>query len=134
MGILTSFTVKKVEKQLIDERNALRDLSYRELWERTRTYWKRYMVISECIETICIDVAIEAYLIGVHYSRFIYYGESTETVKRRCTDEYTQLIYELYEHMKQYGDDLYDVCARYIDGWWKEGVEKGLRRKRLRLK
>ncbi|MCG3085485.1 YbaK family protein [Anoxybacillus sp. LAT_35] len=134
MGILTSFTVKKVEKQLIDERNALRDLSYRELWERTRTYWKRYIVISECIETICIDVAIEAYLIGVHYSRFIYYGESTEAVRGRCIDEYTQLIYELYEHMKEYGDDMYDVCARYIDEWWKEGIGKGLRRQRLRLK
>ncbi|WP_041637602.1 DUF2521 family protein [Anoxybacillus flavithermus] len=134
MGILTSFTAKKLEKQLTDERNALRDLSYRELWQRTRTYWKRYIVISECIETICIDVAIEAYLIGVHYSRFIYYGESTEAVRGRCIDEYTQLLYELYEHMKKYGDDMYDACARYIDEWWKEGVEKGLRRQRLRLK
>ncbi|GIW49763.1 MAG: hypothetical protein KatS3mg080_0374 [Anoxybacillus sp.] len=80
------------------------------------------------------DVAIEAYLIGAHYSRFIHYGESMETVRRRCIDEYMQLIYELYEHMKEYGEDMYDACARYIDGWWKEGIEKGLRRLRLRLK
>ncbi len=134
LGILTSFTAKKLEKQLTDERNALRDLSYRELWQRMRTYWQRYIIVSECIETICIGVAIEAYLIGAHYSRFIHYGESMETVRRRCIDEYMQLIYELYEHMKEYGEDMYDACARYIDGWWKEGIEKGLRRLRLRLK
>ncbi|WP_461201283.1 DUF2521 family protein [Anoxybacillus sp. TBDG-1] len=134
MGVLTSFTIKKLEKQLAYERNVLRDLSYRELCRLVRTYWQQYIIVSEVMETICIDVAIEAYLIGAHYSRFIHYGESKETVRRRCIDEYMQLIDELYDRMKEYGDDMYDACARYIDGWWKEGIEKGLRRQRLRLK
>ncbi|MGG3937705.1 DUF2521 family protein [Anoxybacillus kestanbolensis] len=134
MEIITSFTIKKLEKQLAYERNVLKDLSYRELCRRVRTYWQQYMIVSEVMETICIDMAIEAYLLGAHYSRFTYYGESIETVKSRCINEYEQLIHELYEHMKLCRDSMYDTCARYVDVWWREGIEKGLRRQRLRLK
>lgn len=134
MGMLTSFTAKKLEKQLTYERNVLRDLCYRELCRRVHTYWQRYMIISHVIENICIDAAVEAYLLGAHYSRFAYYGEKIETVKSRCIDEYEQLIHELHGYMKQWRDGIYDVCARYIDVWWEEGMEKGLRRQKLRLK
>ena len=66
MEIITSFTIKKLEKQLAYERNVLKDLSYRELCRRVRTYWQQYMIVSEVMETICIDMAIEAYLLGAH--------------------------------------------------------------------
>lgn len=98
-------------------------------------------VYHQGIEEACYDVAIEAYLLGAHFSRFGYYGESAEEVRNRCKKEEKHLMDTLYNFLLYlgkgfeavYSESLYYTCEQYVLSWWLEGFETGKRRHKLKL-
>ncbi|KYD27761.1 YbaK family protein [Geobacillus stearothermophilus] len=145
MTVITSFAEKRQEKQLRYERKMLRELSLEKLrakvLEHFAPFYQMYRIFPSNVEEGCIDLAIEAYLLGAHYSRFGYYGESVDSVRRRCAQEEKYLIDTLFDFLCFWGnidDDLlgqslYYACEQYIVDWWTEGFERGKKRRRLKL-
>lgn len=145
MNVITSFKEKKREKQILYERKMLRELSFEKLKmqviEHFSPFYRTYRVFPSVIEEGCIDIAIEAYLLGANYSRFGYYGEPAESVKRRCVQEEKYLIDALFDFLcfwenfddRLANESLYLACEHYIAYWWMEGFEKGKKRRRLKL-
>lgn len=145
MNVVTTFYQKKREKQLKYEKSVLREISIKALQERVRQIFgssnlTSSLLLHSGIEEACYDVAIEAYLLGAHFSRFGYYGEPIENVRKRCRREETHLIDTLYNFLLLweseegvYHESLYYLCDCYVDSWWVEGFQNGQRRHKLRL-
>lgn len=146
MNVVTTFFEKRREKQIKYEKSVLRDLSIKELKERTNVFFNdsnfvlNHSVDSSFIET-CYDVAIESYLLGAQFSKFGYFGESVEQVRNRSANEEKDLVDTLYHFLLYWGDDgetfycdsLYSMCRQFVETWWFEGFVKGERRYKLRL-
>jgi hypothetical protein len=146
VNVITTLRDKQREKQIKYERSVLRDLSLNTLKERVKQYFGSSRIASNFImntgiEEACYDVALEAYLLGAKFSKFGYYGESMEEVRKRCYSEEKHLIDTLYNFLLYWGngeegtlsESLYYMCEQYIHVWWREGFEKGERRHKLRL-
>jgi hypothetical protein len=144
--VITTFKEKRREKQIKYERSVLRDLSIHTLKERVKQYFgstplASSFVMNTGIEEACYDVALEAFLLGAKFSKFGYYGENEDEVRKRCVPEEKHLIDTLYNFLLYWGDglegtmseSLYYLCEQYIFVWWKEGFDKGQRRHKLRL-
>ncbi len=146
VGVVTSFYVKKREKQIKYERSVLRELSLKTLQDKLKdffgsTKFTSMYVLRAGIEEGCYDVAIEAYLLGARYSRFGYYGETQEQVRIRCEEETEHFIETMYHFLLYWGNGLegintntlYDCCKDYVEYWWTRGFQTGKRRHKLRL-
>ncbi|MFT4415763.1 YbaK family protein [Fredinandcohnia humi] len=146
MNVITTFKEKRKEKQITYERKMLRELSLeglkKNVSETFGSYFRMGTMLGSAIEEGCLDVAIEAYLLGAKYSRFGYYGESVDEVKKRCYQYEKNLIDALYEFICYWGhigdngfvnESLYYACEHYVDYWWMEGFRKGEKRYRLKL-
>lgn len=146
MTVITTFKEKRRDKQIKYERSVLKDLSVKMLKERVQQYFGSSRIASTFImntgiEEACYDVALEAYLLGAKFSKFGYYGENIDDVRKRCYKEEKHLIDTLYNFLLYWGngeegtmsETLYYSCEGYIDVWWREGYEKAQRRRKLRL-
>ncbi|MED1467348.1 MULTISPECIES: YbaK family protein [Bacillus] len=146
MTVITTFKEKKREKQIKYERSVLKDLSIKTLKERVQHYFGSSRITSSFVmhagvEEACYDVALEAYLLGAKFSKFGYYGEDIEEVKKRCYKEEKHLIDTLFNFLLYWGngeegtmsESLYYLCEQYIHVWWLDGYQKGERRHKLRL-
>jgi hypothetical protein len=145
MNVITSFKEKKQEKQILYERKMLRELSFEKLKTKAikhfSPFYPMYRAFPSVIEEGCIDIAIEAYLLGANYSRFGYYGEPAESVRRRCAQEEKYFIDTLFDFLCFWGniddglanESLYYACEHYVVYWWTEGFERGKKRRRLKL-
>lgn len=146
MNLVTTFNEKRRAKQIKYEKSVLKEISIKTLKERVNQYFgsSRFtlgLMMESGIEEACYDVAIEAYLLGAHFSRFGYYGESVEDVKKRCLKEEKHLIDTLYNFLLYWGsgmegvysESLYYLCESYVASWWMEGYQNGKKRLKLRL-
>ena len=144
--IIEGFEERRREQQVEYERRLLQDLSVENLRLSIRDFFGfgsfNGIRVSEVLEEGCFDVAIESYLLGGHYSRFGYYGESEDMVRARCQKEETRLIDILFNFIlywgkigdqELYNDSLYYRCSAYVEIWWKEGFRTGERSYKLRL-
>lgn len=146
MNVITTFTEKKREKQMKYEKSVLKDISIKTLKEKVQQHFgsSRFvsgLLMKSGIEEACYDVAIEAYLLGAHFSRFGFYGETMEDVRYRCRNEEQHIIDTLYHFILYWGngeegvmsESLYYLCEEYVSSWWMEGFHKGEKRYKLRL-
>ena len=107
--------------------------------KRFLPFYDRSLYIRKELEETCIDVAIEAYLAGVSYSRFRHYGETEQKVSERAGREMKQFTDTLYDYWLFWGEydavleELYVTCETFIERWWCFGFQKGVKRSRLRL-
>lgn len=146
MNVITTFNEKRREKQIKYERSVLKDLSINELKKRVQDYFGSTRLSSTLyqnpgIQEACYDVALEAYLLGAHFSKFGSKGEKAEQALGRCEHEETHLIDTLFNFLLYWGggdegfysESLYFNCEQYVRTWWHDGFEKGMRRQKLRL-
>ncbi|MGN8845587.1 DUF2521 family protein [Niallia sp. HCP3S3_B10] len=145
MAVITSFDIKKREKQIKYERAVLKEISIKELKEKVARYFgssnlTSSVLMNEGIEEACYDVAIEAFLLGANYSKFSEYGEDIQAIKNRCKEEDNHLKQTLYHFLLYWGSEesnknesLYYLCEQFVDEWWVEGVQKANKRRKLRL-
>ena len=85
------------------------------------------------IEEACYDVALEAYLLGAKFSKFGYYGEDLDEVRKRCYREEKHLIDTLYNFFLYWGngeegtmsESLYYLCEQYIISGGEKAMKRG---------
>lgn len=144
MTVITTFFEKQRKKQWMFERKVLRKLSLVEIRSNARNHFEGLfspqLVNHPFIEDFCIDLAIDAYLVGAEYSRFGYYGETIVQVRNRCSKKIKEITDKLMEFLQLYseGNDLlmqsmYISSQIFIDHWWEQGFKEGEKRYRLRL-
>ncbi|RBW67791.1 DUF2521 family protein [Bacillus taeanensis] len=144
MKVITNFYEKKRKKRMQFERNMLKQLSLSKINKDVQLTFMPFLnsslLMQEDLENICVDLAIEAYLIGAEFSKFGYYGEEREVVRRRSTNEENILISTLFDYWRFWNanntpmeDSIWIACESFISKWWSEGFELGQKRRRLRL-
>jgi hypothetical protein len=146
MNVITTLKDKRRDKQIKYERTVLRDLSINMLKASVKrlfgsTNLTKGLMMQNGIEEACYDVAIEAYLLGAKFSKFGYYGESLESIRKRCEKEEKHFADTLYNFLLYWGsldegifsESLYYLCEQYVGEWWLEGFKKGEMRHKLRL-
>lgn len=146
MTVITTFTEKRREKLIKYEKSVLKEISINALKEKVKQSFGSSRLVSGLlmnagIEEACYDVAIEAYLLGAHYSRFGLHGEQQVHVKQRCESELQHFTDTLYNFFLYWGhgeegtasESLYYICEEYVNSWWSEGFHKGQKRHKLRL-
>ncbi|CAH0347547.1 hypothetical protein BCI9360_03955 [Bacillus sp. CECT 9360] len=146
MNVITTLTEKQKAKQIKYDRKILRELSIDILKSRVQEFFGSDRVsgdyFTDVLEEASCDVAIEAFLLGANYSKFGYYGETMEEARNRSSKEEKHLSDTLFNFILYWGkvgdndmqnESLYYRCEAYIGAWWKDGFEKGERRRKMRL-
>ncbi|MFD1738320.1 DUF2521 family protein [Bacillus salitolerans] len=145
MAVIMSFKEKRKEKQVKFEKKVLRELSLEKLLKEVNQYFQPFFkraMFSQAIEDGSVDVAVEAYLLGASYGRVGHYGESFDSIKKRCYYEEKYLIDTLYDYLQYWGnmgdndfisESLYMACEQFVTKWINEGFQKGIMRHKLRL-
>jgi len=146
MKVITSLEAKRREKQIKYERKVLKELSVQHIQKSIYQYFDQIQISSDgwfkkSAEEGCLDVAIEAYLLGATFSRFSLDGEPVDKTKRRCQQERDYLADTLYYFWLSigYGEEHFVdqsiewICKQFVDTWWMEGYEMMLRKYKLRL-
>ncbi|MGO4890153.1 DUF2521 family protein [Anaerobacillus sp. MEB173] len=144
MTVITTFFDKQRKKQWMFERKVLRKLSLVAIRNKTREHFESLfspqLTNHPFIEDFCIDLAIDAYLVGAEYSRFGYYGEAIGKVKRRSSQKIKDITDKLTEFLSLYCDEndlimesISSACETFIIHWWEQGFKEGEMRYRMRL-
>ncbi|PLT35299.1 DUF2521 family protein [Bacillus sp. V5-8f] len=146
MNVITTLREKQKAKQVKYDRKILRELSIETLKGRVKECFGSDRIIgvslSQVLEEACYDVAIEAFLLGANYSKFASYGESMDMARDRSSKEEKHLTDTLFNFLLYWGkagdndiynESLYYRCEGYVGAWWKDGFEKGDRRRKMRL-
>lgn len=145
MTVITSFDIKKREKQIKYERSCLREISIKDLKEKVARYFgsshlTSSIIMQDGMEEACYDVAIEAFLLGANYSKFSEYNEDITAIKNRCKEEDAHLKSTLFHFLLYWGSEennknesLSYLCEQFVDEWWLEGFTKANKRRKLKL-
>ncbi|MDN4527163.1 DUF2521 family protein [Fictibacillus fluitans] len=142
--VITTFREKQRTKKAEYERKVLRDLSLgkikKEIQSLYQPFFQYSLLYQQDIEDACIDLAIDAYLLGAAYSRFAYHGEALEDIKRRSRQAEMELTESLFDYWQfwcwgteQMMESLQLCCEVYIERWWLEGYWNGEKRYRMKL-
>ncbi|WP_307258169.1 DUF2521 family protein [Oikeobacillus pervagus] len=147
-NVITSFETKQREKQIKNERRLLKEISIKSLKKSVQDHFGNIkinggMLMDEGFDEACFDVAIEAFLLGGHFSKFGYYGEEVVYVRDRCSNEIhhlTDTLYNFWLYWSRMGftnsvndESILYKCEHFVSQWWEEGFEKGKLRRKLRL-
>jgi hypothetical protein len=144
LNVITSFNEKHRHKQIEFERKMLRELTFSKIETAAETYFDPFLNFvsgyKAALEEVCVDYAIEAYLLGGSYSRFGYYGEPIDYVRMRSKNAERALINDLYDYWCYWGpadefvlESVYRASEAYISSWWEQGFYNGEKRYRMRL-
>ncbi|ADC49809.1 hypothetical protein BpOF4_08755 [Alkalihalophilus pseudofirmus OF4] len=144
MAVVSTFSEKRREKQWKFERGVLRQLSLKQLKEDVHKHFKPvvpfYFLSHPFLLDPCMDMAIDAYLVGAEYGRFGYLGESVSEVMARCEDELTDISFSLFNLLQGWNGDTDYLLESlkissdvFIDRWWEKGFKEAEKRHRLRL-
>ncbi len=142
-NVITVFKERQRHKRLEFERRVLIEISLKELSDNIRDmfspFFSEAILYKGDVENVCMDIAIEAYLLGAEYSKFSYHGEPMSVVHKRCFKLEKALIEALFDYWlfwktsAVYEESLQITCDVFVSNWWKAGCEKGMMRRRLRL-
>ncbi|MBM7096686.1 DUF2521 family protein [Bacillus sp. H-16] len=144
MNLITSFSEKRRKKQWNYERRVLRSLSISDLRKDVHQHFMTtiYMdrVSNMYLEDFCVDIGIDAFLLGSEYGRFGYFGETAETVKARCMDEIDiyaeQSAGQFYAWLggSEADEERYkQMSEAFVHRWWEKGFNEGVRRYKMKL-
>lgn len=144
LTVITSFYDKQRNKQVDFERKVLRDLTFSDIEHTAESQFAPFIQTATgyqtSMEEVCIDYAVEAYLLGASFSRFGYYGESLGRIRSRSEKGQRALVNDLYDYWCYWSEadafmleSVYEASQAYIADWWRRGFENGEKRYRLRL-
>ncbi|WP_085520722.1 DUF2521 family protein [Tuberibacillus sp. Marseille-P3662] len=145
MAIVTDFQKVYRHKQVDFERKLLKELSIHNIESMIAEYFDSFLkplsIYKQTISDMCLDYAIESYLLGASYGRLGYYdGESAKSAFKKSSSRFKTLLDDLYDFWMFgfHADDLmyeslYMACEGFMYYWWTDGFEQTVRRYRLRL-
>ena len=144
MDVVLNLGEKRRKKQWKFERSMLRSLSIHDMRRDVQQIFFSDR-IGQSVGTLylldyCLDIGIDAYLMGSEYGRFGYYGETIEQVEKRCMEELQAYIEQTTSQFSAW----YDLgvgeeeknrvkSTAFIRKWWKTGFLEGEKKFRLRL-
>lgn len=142
--VVTDLNERRRKKQWKFERSMLRSLSI----EKMRTDANQMLlshlfgdVVSKMyLLDFCLDIGIDAYLLGSEYGKFGYDGETAEQAYLRCKDDVDLFIFQTANQFyvwftltEEEQEQIYEKSKNFIFKWWKEGFIEGEKKYRLRL-
>ncbi|SDZ37465.1 Protein of unknown function [Evansella caseinilytica] len=144
MDVIVDLGERRRKKQWKFERSMLRSLSIENMRKDVHNHFFTYHVGNSVsmlyLVDYCLDIGIDAYLLGSEFGRFGYYGEPAEKVQNRCRSELDSYIeqtanqfnawFHLNEEEKQF---FHEKSAEFISKWWTNGFKEGEKKYRLRL-
>jgi DNA phosphorothioation-dependent restriction protein DptG len=141
---VTVLSDKRREKQWKFERNILKNLSLKDLKANVEEHFKSvvpfHFLSHPFLLDPCMDMAIDAFLLGAEYSKFGYLGESEMQVKQRCDDDITEISHCIFNLLQGWLidseyllDSLQISTEAFVEHWWMKGFKEGEKRYRLRL-
>ncbi|MBU9720184.1 MULTISPECIES: DUF2521 family protein [Bacillaceae] len=145
MNVITNLGERRRKKQWKFERNMLRSLSIDDMRKDVNEHFFSQLIGAETVSKLylmdfCLDIGIDAYLLGSEYGRFGYYGETPDQAQTRCEEELetftTQTASQFSAWFTLTEDEKFIQFERsraFINRWWKKGFQEGERRYRLRL-
>ncbi|MFD2617417.1 DUF2521 family protein [Terrilactibacillus laevilacticus] len=144
MGEVMDFYDKYRHKQIDFERQNLQDVSLIKIQESIKNTFDGFLEpLSSYMQTVvdmCIDYAVESFLLGASYSRLGYYGVEMMNAFQRSREPFKMLVDDLYDFwiFWYYIDNIkneaiHKACESFLYYWWKEGFETALKRYRMRL-
>ncbi|WP_158282301.1 DUF2521 family protein [Salipaludibacillus keqinensis] len=144
MNVIFTLGEKRKEKQWKYQRTMLRSLQIsnmkKDVQRRFFAHEVQETVSQLYLQDFCLDVGIDAYLLGAEFARFGYYGESEFMVMQRCAGEIMAQIdqtvaqFSAWLNLDEPQADVYkEVATGYIYEWWRQGFDEGKKRYHLRL-
>ncbi|WP_227938858.1 YbaK family protein [Alkalihalobacillus deserti] len=141
---VTVLSDKRREKQWKFERNVLKNLSLKDLKANVEEHFKPvvpfHFLSHPFLLDPCMDMAIDAFLLGAEYGKFGYLGESEKQVKERCDDDLTEIMHCIFNLLQGWLMDsdyllgsLQISTEAFVEHWWMKGFKEGEKRYRLRL-
>ncbi|MFC0190535.1 DUF2521 family protein [Fictibacillus aquaticus] len=142
--VFTNFREKQKYKKEQFERKVLRDLSLtaikKEIQRIFQPFFQYSLLYQQDLEDACIDMAIDAYLLGAAYSRLAYHGETLQSIKARSAQKEKNITDSLFEYWQFWCwgtemmmESLHMCCEAYVQVWWMEGYRNGEKRYRMKL-
>ncbi|KGP70939.1 DUF2521 family protein [Pontibacillus yanchengensis] len=137
----------RLKKQITFERNLLRELTMEEVQKDVRDcfqpFFHSYYVYDTAIREEAIEQAMEAYLLGAEASQFLLCGVSEEEISERYEVELKTISLDFFDYLDYWQQATSHngwftvrgekVCTDFFLKWWNIGLEKGERRRRLKL-
>jgi hypothetical protein len=144
MNVIFTLGEKRKQKQWKYQRSMLRSLSVNEMKKDIQRRFFAHSIeetVSQLyLQDFCLDIGIDAYLLGAEYARFGYYGESEFAVMQRCAEEisaqieHTAAQFTAWMNLDEAQAEVYkEVATGYIYEWWRKGFDEGKKKYQLKL-
>ncbi|MFA9556521.1 DUF2521 family protein [Evansella sp. AB-rgal1] len=144
MNVVTDLGERRRKKQWKFERSMLRTLSIDDMRKDVHDQFFHNLVGQSVgklyLIDYCLDIGIDAYLLGSEYGRFGYFGESQERVQERCKEELETYIGQTTSQFSSWFSLTeeeeriqWEKSRVFILRWWNKGFQEGEKKFRLRL-
>ncbi|RSL28937.1 DUF2521 family protein [Salibacterium salarium] len=144
MGIVISLEPHRIKKEWLEEKKLLQNVQVKEIQATAEKVFvpvfKYFNFPYSFLEEACMDLALEAFLSGGKFSRYVENGALVFKFQVQAALEIGRISKELHEFMKSWVDDdpacespeVKEAVESYIAFWWKRGLEAGTKRQLLR--
>ncbi|SDI07779.1 Protein of unknown function [Alteribacillus persepolensis] len=144
MGIVVSLEPHRVKKEWQEEKKLLQYLRVEEIQVTAEKMFvpvfSQFHFPYSFLEEACLDMALEAFLSGGKFSRYVENGELEFRFKMQAVLAINKITTELHDFMSGWVEepaakrsDLKDIVEVFITYWWKRGLQAGTQRSLLRL-
>ncbi|KGX90420.1 hypothetical protein N781_07785 [Pontibacillus halophilus JSM 076056 = DSM 19796] len=139
---------RRLNNQLQFERSLLKELTLEEVQrdseKRFKRYFPSYTVYTSAIREEAIEQAIEAFLLGAEGSEKVEEGLANEEITNGYLPELRRLSFEFFDYMDYWneatGANVWHFnrarasAEQFFLYWFQVGIEKGIRRRKLKMK
>lgn len=144
MGTVVSLEPHRLKKEWEEEKKLLQELRVEEIKSTAENIFvpvfNRFHFPYSFLEEACMDLALEAFLSGGKFSKYVENGELAFRFKMQAVLAISSITTELYEFMSGWVEepaaqrsDLKEIVECFVTYWWKRGLEAGTKRHLLRL-
>ncbi|MED4128898.1 DUF2521 family protein [Shouchella miscanthi] len=142
MSQVVSIADKRREKKWDFERKMLRKIDIRKMEKNIQEWIKPIMPFHlqayPFLIDQCMDVVIDAFLLGTEYGKYGFKGEPLHQSKGRCFDVLAHLSHDLAATLSGWGNKGIDESTvlatdMLIGSWWEKGFNESYKAHKMRL-
>lgn len=142
MNRVVSISDKRREKKWDFERKMLRKIDIRKMETNIQDWIKPIMPFHlqayPFLIDQCMDVVIDAFLLGTEFGKFGFRGESVNHSKGRCHEPLGQLSHDLATTLSTWGnkgveESMVLATDMLVGSWWEKGFNESFKAHKMRL-
>lgn len=144
INVVTDLSERRRKKQWDFERSMLRALSIEAMRKDINERFFKSGIEESAgkmyVQDFCIDIGIDAYLLGSEFGKFGYDGETAEEAQARCNEGLNTYIEQTASQFFSWftltdaeQEQNWLDSKEFILNWWKLGFKEGEKKYRLRL-